>query len=160
MDEDIALKRFIEFSEASDLPDICSCFTSLCQQIDIDPHNHNDFYCTFKSKLQQWKCRALWQLLDTRATMPEYCNQTACKGKRVLVIGAGPVGLRVAIEAVLLGAQVDVVEKRNSFSRNNVLHLWPFLIDDLRALGAKKFYGKFCAGAIDHVCKWTYIGLA
>ena len=69
------------------------------------------------------------------------------------IAGAGPVGLRTAIEAVLLGAEVDVVEKRTSFSRNNVLHLWPFLIDDLRALGAKKFYGKLCAGAIDHVCK-------
>lgn len=36
-------------------------------------------------------------------------------------------------------------------SRNNVLHLWPFVIEDLRALGAKKFFGKFCAGAIDHI---------
>lgn len=36
-------------------------------------------------------------------------------------------------------------------SRNNVLHLWPFVIEDLRALGAKKFFGRFCAGAIDHI---------
>lgn len=36
-------------------------------------------------------------------------------------------------------------------SRNNVLHLWPFVIEDLRSLGAKKFFGKFCAGAIDHI---------
>lgn len=44
-----------------------------------------------------------------------------------------------------------VVEKRDRISRNNVLHLWPFVITDLRNLGAKKFYGKFCAGAIDHI---------
>ena len=44
-----------------------------------------------------------------------------------------------------------VVEKRDRISRNNVLHLWPFLITDLRNLGAKKFYGKFCAGSIDHI---------
>lgn len=44
-----------------------------------------------------------------------------------------------------------VVEKRDRISRNNVLHLWPFVIEDLRALGAKKFFGKFCAGAIDHI---------
>lgn len=44
-----------------------------------------------------------------------------------------------------------VVEKRDRMSRNNVLHLWPFVIDDLRALGAKKFFGKFCAGSIDHI---------
>jgi len=44
-----------------------------------------------------------------------------------------------------------VVEKRDRYSRNNVLHLWPCNIHELRALGAKKFYGKFCAGAIDHI---------
>lgn len=50
-----------------------------------------------------------------------------------------------------MGARVVVLEKRDSFSRNNVLHLWPFTIHDLRGLGAKKFYGKFCAGSIDHI---------
>ncbi|KAA0189158.1 hypothetical protein HAZT_HAZT008208, partial [Hyalella azteca] len=70
---------------------------------------------------------------------------------QVLIIGCGPCGLRTAIEAQLLGAQVVVVEKRDRFSRNNVLHLWPFVITDLKALGAKKFYGKFCAGSIDHI---------
>lgn len=68
-----------------------------------------------------------------------------------LIIGAGPCGLRTAIELALLGAKVVLLEKRDAFSRNNVLHLWPFTIQDLRGLGAKKFYGKFCAGAIDHI---------
>lgn len=68
-----------------------------------------------------------------------------------LIIGAGPCGLRAAIELAFLGARVVLVEKRDAFSRNNVLHLWPFTIQDLRGLGAKKFYGKFCAGAIDHI---------
>ena len=69
----------------------------------------------------------------------------------MLVIGAGPCGLRTAIEAQFLGAKVVVLEKRDRFSRHNVLHLWPYNIHDLRGLGAKKFYGKFCAGAIDHI---------
>ena len=76
-----------------------------------------------------------------------------CLSVKVLVIGAGPVGLRVAIETALLGAHVVIVEKRDSFSRNNVLHLWPHTIHDLKALGAKKFFGKFCAGSIDHISK-------
>lgn len=62
--------------------------------------------------------------------------------------------MRTAIELAYLGAKVVVVEKRDTFSRNNVLHLWPFTIHDLRGLGAKKFYGKFCAGSIDHISKW------
>ena len=49
-----------------------------------------------------------------------------------------------------LGASVTVIDSRKEFSRNNVLHLWPFCIQDLKALGAKSFYGKFCSGAIDH----------
>lgn len=74
-----------------------------------------------------------------------------------LVIGGGPCGLRTAIELSLMGAKVVVIEKRDSFSRHNVLHLWPFTIHDLRSLGAKKFYGKFCAGAIDHISE--YLGI-
>lgn len=80
-----------------------------------------------------------------------YVMQKAATGVRVFIIGAGPVGLRLAIDCILLGAEVVVVDKRKTFSRNNVLHVWPFTIEDLRQLGAKKFYGKFCAGAIDHI---------
>ncbi len=46
--------------------------------------------------------------------------------------------------------QVIVIERRDDFSRNNVLKLWKFLIDDLKSLGAKKFFGKFCTGNINH----------
>jgi len=68
-----------------------------------------------------------------------------------VIIGAGPCGLRTAVELSFMGARVVVLEKRDSFSRNNVLHLWPFTIHDLRGLGAKKFHGKFSAGSIDHI---------
>jgi hypothetical protein len=43
------------------------------------------------------------------------------------------------------------VEKWQSFIRNNVLHLWPFLLADFKDLAAKKFYGKFGSGCIDHI---------
>lgn len=76
---------------------------------------------------------------------------TAPVPRQCLVVGAGPCGLRAAIELALLGARVVLLEKRDSFSRNNVLHLWPFTIHDLRALGAKKFYGRFCTGTLDHI---------
>uniref|UniRef100_H2ZHW2 F-actin monooxygenase n=1 Tax=Ciona savignyi TaxID=51511 RepID=H2ZHW2_CIOSA len=70
---------------------------------------------------------------------------------QVLIIGAGPCGLRTAIEMACLGAKTVVLEKRDNFSRNNVLHLWPYIITDLKTLGAKKIYGQFCSGAIDHI---------
>ena len=70
---------------------------------------------------------------------------------QVLIIGAGLCGLRMAIECCLLGMRVVVVEMRDYISRNNVLHLWPLVISDLKALGAKIFYPKFCTGSLDHI---------
>ena len=68
-------------------------------------------------------------------------------------MGAGPCGLRMAIECALLGAKVVVVEARNYLSRNNVLHLWPFVIHDIKKLGGKSLFRQFCVGGIDHISK-------
>ncbi len=69
----------------------------------------------------------------------------------MLIIGAGLCGLRMAIECCMLGMRVVVVEMREYISRNNVLHLWPLVIHDLKAIGAKIFYPKFCTGSLDHI---------
>lgn len=143
---------FAQFSDERNFQAILKLFDELCKVISLDPAIYEGFYQAFKGAFSNWKAVALFQLLDSRAKQPDYSNQEACAGKRVLVIGAGPVGLRAAIEASLLGAKVDVVEKRTAFNRNNSLHLWPFLIDDLKVLGAKKFYGRFCSSTIDHIC--------
>lgn len=143
-----------QFYDSTNLIEILRIFESLCSEIGVDSATYDGFYSSVKEQLTSWKAGALWQLLDARAALPEYEGQKACAGKKVLVIGAGPVGLRSAIEAALLGASVDLVEKRTGFTRNNSLHLWPFLITDLRNLGAKKFYGKFAAGSIDHICEY------
>lgn len=77
----------------------------------------------------------------------------------VLVVGAGPCGLRMAIEGALLGANVVVVDGRDKFTRNNVVHLWKFVIEDLKGLGAKIFFPKFCTGSIEHICEFFKIML-
>ena len=147
---------FNQFHKSTDFQEILSTFQSLCNALDLDcnsnQHNNN-FYAVLRKKLTAWRTRALYPLLDARAALPEYDNQQVCQGKRVLIVGAGPVGLRSAIEAALLGAAVDVVEKRTDFSRNNCLHLWPFVVTDLKNLGAKVFYSKFASGGIDHISK-------
>ena len=145
---------FAQFSDETNFQAILRLFDELCSEISLDPALYEGFYHAFRSSFSSWKAGALFKLLDSRAKQAEYSNQEACAGKRVLVIGAGPVGLRAAIEAALLGAKVDLVEKRSAFNRNNSLHLWPFLIDDLKILGAKKFYGRFCSSTIDHICKF------
>lgn len=124
----------------------------ICATLNLIPTRLPDFYPKLKAKLaSSWKAQALFKKFDARANHKVYSKGRSCTTTKVLIIGAGPCGLRAAIECQLLGAKVVVVEKRDRMSRNNVLHLWPFVIDDLRALGAKKFFGKFCAGSIDHI---------
>ncbi|XP_055852122.1 F-actin-monooxygenase Mical isoform X6 [Episyrphus balteatus] len=146
-----AAEMFDMFCLATTMRQVLGLHRNICDAIGLRPAPLNEFYPKLKAKIRSWKAQALWKKFDARASHRAYSKGNACTGTRVLVIGAGPCGLRTAIEAQLLGAKVVVVEKRDRISRNNVLHLWPFVITDLRNLGAKKFYGKFCAGSIDHI---------
>ncbi|XP_035980496.1 protein-methionine sulfoxide oxidase mical2b isoform X4 [Fundulus heteroclitus] len=146
-----ASQLFENFFQTSTCKGTLQAFSILCRQLGLDPLDHGNFYSSLKAAVSSWKVKALWTKLDKRAQQKVYNQNKACQGTRCLIIGGGPCGLRTAIELALLGCKVVVIEKRDTFSRNNVLHLWPYTIHDLRALGAKKFYGKFCAGAIDHI---------
>lgn len=146
-----ASQVFENFVQATTCKGTLQAFNILTCLLDLDPLDHRNFYSQLKSKVNTWKAKALWHKLDKRGSHKEYKRGKACMNTKCLIVGGGPCGLRTAIELAYLGAKVVVVEKRDTFSRNNVLHLWPFTIHDLRDLGAKKFYGKFCAGSIDHI---------
>ncbi|XP_043083941.1 protein-methionine sulfoxide oxidase mical2b isoform X3 [Puntigrus tetrazona] len=142
---------FENFVQATTCKGTLQAFSVLCRQLELNPSDHRGFYSSLKAAVTYWKAKGLWGKLDKRADHKEYSKGNACADTRCLIIGGGPCGFRTAIELALLGAKVVVIEKRDTFSRNNVLHLWPYTIQDLRDLGAKKFYGKFCAGSIDHI---------
>lgn len=157
-------ERYNSFVKAASCKATLQTFGNLCKAIEIEhPPSHNENYdhCTFYQRFREeltsfWNAQSLFSKLDKKYFSPVYDipntnGSKIAKDTKVLIIGAGPCGLRMAIEMALLGAKTVVVEKRDSFSRNNVLHLWPFTIEDLRMLGAKKFNGRFCSGAIDHV---------
>ncbi|CAG9781752.1 unnamed protein product [Diatraea saccharalis] len=147
-----AAEMFDLFCSAGTMKTILACHRQICHTLNLRPNRLPDFYPKLKTKLaSSWKAQALFKKFDARANHKVYAKGRASAASKVLVIGAGPCGLRAAIECQLLGAKVVVIEKRDRMSRNNVLHLWPFVIQDLRALGAKKFFGKFCAGSIDHI---------
>jgi hypothetical protein len=88
------------------------------------------------------------RLESKAARRKEFCKLS---GQSVCVIGAGPVGLRCAVELALCGASVVVVEQRRSFTRANILKLWPFLVNDLSGLGAKIFFPQYCTGGLMHI---------
>ncbi|KAM9369359.1 F-actin-monooxygenase MICAL1 [Phaethornis superciliosus] len=141
---------FERFLRAGECREVLGSFGELCRQLGLQGSGLQ-LYHSLRAALNYWSAKALWSKLDKKAGHKDYNQGTACASNKCLVVGAGPCGLRVAIELALLGARVVLVEKRDTFSRNNVLHLWPFTIHDLRALGAKKFYGRFCTGTLDHI---------
>ncbi|CAL9682610.1 unnamed protein product [Knipowitschia caucasica] len=148
----LAQDFFDQFVSAPTCRATLRSFSQLCEHLQLDAQSApRPLYPTIKQRLCYWRANALWSKLDRRAALSEYQRGQACSNVTCVVIGAGPCGLRTAVELSFMGARVVVLEKRESFSRNNVLHLWPFTIHDLRGLGAKKFYGKFCAGSIDHI---------
>ncbi|XP_075991506.1 molecule interacting with CasL isoform X2 [Anticarsia gemmatalis] len=148
----LAAEMFDHFCSAGTMKQILALHREICNTLNLKPNRLPDFYPKLKAKLaSSWKAMALFKKFDARANHKVYGKGRVSASGKVLIIGAGPCGLRAAIECQLLGAKVVVIEKRDRMSRNNVLHLWPFVIQDLRALGAKKFFGKFCAGSIDHI---------
>uniref|UniRef100_A0A7S1F3T7 [F-actin]-monooxygenase MICAL1-3-like Rossman domain-containing protein n=1 Tax=Noctiluca scintillans TaxID=2966 RepID=A0A7S1F3T7_NOCSC len=77
-----------------------------------------------------------FELLDARLLGSDY-KRKPLDGHYACVVGAGPIGLRCALELRLLGAEVVVLERRTAFERINRLHLWKWAGDDLKRWGAK-----------------------
>jgi hypothetical protein len=73
------------------------------------------------------------KLLERRSWAPYLA--APLKGKKILVVGAGPIGLRMAIESLLLGGEVVIAETRNRFIRANVMKMWNVAKSDLNFIG-------------------------
>ncbi|KAG1709028.1 hypothetical protein DVH05_022658 [Phytophthora capsici] len=143
------LNSFKTFDAAQDLGDTLTAFDNLLSdcglngiQVDEPWHVYYHIKAAVYSKLS-FRHKQLFKLLDTRFNLEVYKRKPATR-KRVCIVGAGPVGLRAAVEAAFLGGQVVVLEKREQFSRESMLHLWPWVVQDLASLGAKVFYPQFC----------------
>ncbi|KAF4037688.1 hypothetical protein GN244_ATG10426 [Phytophthora infestans] len=143
-----ALNSFKAFDAAQDLGETLAAFSNLLNDcglngVKVDEPWHVFFHikAAVYSKLS-FRHKQLFKLLDARFNLDVYTRKHAAR-KRVCIVGAGPVGLRAAVETALLGGQVIVLEKREHFSRENMLHLWPWVIQDLVSLGAKVFFPQF-----------------
>lgn len=72
---------------------------------------------------------------------------------KVVVCGAGPVGLRAAVQIALMGADVTVVEREPVASldfRHNVLLCWKWVSADLKALCGVDAWGAMAAPGADN----------
>ncbi|KAH7459414.1 [F-actin]-monooxygenase MICAL3 [Phytophthora ramorum] len=140
---------FKAFTAATDLRDTLCSFSNLIRDCGLNGakveepwHVYYHIKAAVYSKLG-YRQKHLFKLLDARFNLDVY-KQRPAANKRVCIVGAGPVGLRAAIELALLGSHVSVLEKRTKFSRENMLHLWPWVVQDLAALGSKVLFPNFC----------------
>ncbi|KAJ3253749.1 hypothetical protein HK103_000341 [Boothiomyces macroporosus] len=76
---------------------------------------------------------------DLIAILGKRMTDTAASN-RIVVSGAGPIGLRCAIEAAFLGHSVTLFEKESEFQDCYHLALWPETESDLRHLGLFEIY--------------------
>jgi len=147
-----AKEAFQVFFNAEAYDEAATAFAKLLSILNLKSGRFSDFFPKLKYALRghlPFKYKEIWKILESKAKNKTY--GMAAEKHNVLVVGAGPCGLRTAIETQLLGARTIVIEKRPEFTRNNVLKLWKFLIDDLKMLGTKKFFGKFASGNINHI---------
>lgn len=117
-----------------------------------------------------WKWPRMWQHFDELERRgPAYREgeklhfqqpnkNTGIVPQRVLVVGGGPVGLRLSIELLLGGHKVTIFEKRREArsetgeleklgftNRINRPHMWPFVRHDLAKLNGKDFMSRQAA---------------
>jgi hypothetical protein len=70
-------------------------------------------YQIIRTKFFHWKALELFKIFDQRAQLKDFIRQSPTKDLKTIIIGCGPVGLRLAIDLALLGQKVAIVEKRD-----------------------------------------------
>ena len=147
------LDNFQLYYEAVTFPEAKASFENVLCALELEPGPFHIFFPKLKNRLQRhlpYKFQAIWNILEKKSKLNVYGSGIA-SDYNVLVVGGGPCGLKSAIETQFLGAQTVVVEKRDDFTRNNVLKLWKFLLDDLKSIGIKNLYGQFATGEVNHI---------
>lgn len=131
--------HFWEFFSSASAPDIIDAFYGLmaCTRLAKEDQGEAFPYEAMREldELKKPVPKRIWEILDKR--VKHRTTTDALRGKKVSIVGAGPVGLRLALELALAGAIVNVFEKRQDFDRLNRMKLWDWVRKDLIDWGAK-----------------------
>ena len=148
----MSLNDFKSFINAQEAKETLEKFTKITETLPIDIQYTKEVYFHLKNKYKGAHTQ-LWNILDQKLNNKDYINENANKLTKIkpLIIGCGPAGLRTAIECALLGSKVTLIDKREEFTRNNVLLLWDYSVCELKSFAAKVFYPKFCVGGLHHI---------
>lgn len=141
-----------KFSKAEDAKEIQEAFNKILEEMESGENGEKP-YQILSQKTEFHKVIELRKTFEAKLNSNDYKKEgkEACKGRQALVVGAGPCGLRAAIELAFLGFRVTVVEKRDTFSRNSILQLWTFLVEDLKSIGFRVLFPKFGVSERNHI---------
>jgi len=98
----------------------------------------------FEAQEYQKSAKIYEEFLKKREEYREDNKKVYPQERNILIIGAGPAGLRMAIEAAFLKFNnIVVAEKKSYFDRTEILEAWDFDLIDLRDLGVRDLYKEF-----------------
>ncbi|ORY36873.1 hypothetical protein BCR33DRAFT_721800 [Rhizoclosmatium globosum] len=129
---------FEKFLVDEEVTSIMASFDAVKACLPLDDHQPYSYkvFRDFALPLLSYKRKSLIGAFDCKITASDPV---------VVISGAGPVGLRAAVEAKLTGFRVIIVELRGEFSRHNVIKTWNYTIADLMSLGLSHYYPQFSA---------------
>lgn len=124
------------FIATDDAMPAIEAFNQLKQAINVDPAIHG--YSSFRDALiphLSFKSKGLFTCFDRRFDAYANMKANAELKKTALISGAGPCGLRAAVEGAFLGLKIVLIELRKECTRHNILKIWKQTLEDLVALG-------------------------
>jgi hypothetical protein len=141
----MSLKQlFVKFIESFDAQETIRLFQELKQEAKAESYSdlRQALYgiVTFPQK-------RLFEALDERWKRYSEVQRTS----RIVVSGAGPCGLRAAIESRFMGHPVTIIELRTECTRHNILKAWQKTIQDVMSLGYKTYFPYFSPHGHAHI---------
>eukprot|EP00924_Labyrinthula_sp_SR-Ha-C_P001372 maker-scaffold_44-snap-gene-1.100-mRNA-1 protein AED:0.07 eAED:0.07 QI:0/0/0/1/1/1/2/0/596 len=150
------------FLSANTAKDVVSTFETLVELTNSQDILGLPRYTILSTQLPQYlsfRQKQIFKVLNSeiskrKKTVENYLN-TSLEGSQlnsnehIIVSGAGPCGFKAAVECLLLGNKVTIIEKRMEFSRVNILTLWEQTMNSLVDLGAKYFYPRLKTKDVD-----------
>ncbi|KAJ3041566.1 [F-actin]-monooxygenase mical3 [Rhizophlyctis rosea] len=139
--------HFVQFMDAVDVQDTLEEFEALrTSALSTDLYAFPPFerYEVLKQSLLPhliYRQKTLFATLDAKRLSSSHIRSSLPTDSppRTVISGAGPCGLRAAVESAILGHDVTVIEIRTEFSRHNVIKTWRCTIYDLMSLGLGSF---------------------
>ncbi|VDI80368.1 protein-methionine sulfoxide oxidase MICAL [Mytilus galloprovincialis] len=142
--------EFKDFIDAETCIDTMKTFETMTVKLGVDDAPYEQVFDKLRLELPNGEDREMLNCLK------KFFNKNV-KHKRedtqVLVVGAGPCGLRIAIETAFMGFKVVLVDKCDAFTRNNVLIFHHVIADHLKSRGVEGFR-KLSRGNLYHISKY------